>query len=68
MERDTLDSVAEDLFSIPPLIGRSIRRRVLKTALASIRESISPTHIEIMKTLQEAGTLHVTGIGRRLRI
>jgi len=68
MRTGILDNVAEDLFSIPPLIGRSIRRKLLKTALTSMHEDISPAHFEIMKTLEEAGTLHVTEIGERLQI
>ena len=68
MGNDILDSVTEDLFTIPPLIGRSIRRKLLKTALVNMHEDISPPHFEIMKTLEEAGTLHVTEIGERLQI
>ena len=68
MKGEILDSIAEDLFTIPPLIGRSIRRKLLRTALAHIREDISPPHFEIMKTLDETGTLHVTEIGERLQI
>ena len=68
MKPEMLDSIAEDLFTIPPLIGRSIRRKLLRIAMAHIRENISPPHFEIMKTLEEAGTLHVTEIGERLQI
>ncbi|UCB43132.1 MAG: MarR family transcriptional regulator, partial [Dehalococcoidales bacterium] len=41
---------------------------LLRTAMAHIREDISPAHFEIMRTLEEAGTLHVTEIGERLQI
>ncbi|HEY32023.1 MAG TPA: MarR family transcriptional regulator [Dehalococcoidia bacterium] len=68
MKTEILDIIAEDLFTIPPLIGRSIRRKLLRTALAHIREDISPPHFEIMRTLDETGTLHVTEIGERLQI
>ena len=68
MRSKILDSVIEDLFSIPPLIFRGIRRKLLKTALVSIDVDISPLHFEIMKLLHEAGTLHVAEIGERLRI
>lgn len=36
--------------------------------MAHIREDISPPHFEIMTTLEEAGTLHVTEIGEKLQI
>ncbi|HUV43360.1 MAG TPA: MarR family transcriptional regulator [Dehalococcoidales bacterium] len=65
---DTLDSVAEDLFCIPPLVGRSIRRKLLRTALADMHAGILPPHLEIMKILEEAGTLHVAEISDRLQI
>lgn len=68
MKSEMLDSIVGDLFTIPPLIGRSIRRKLLKTAMAHIREDITPPHFEIIKTLEEAGTLHVTEIGERLQI
>jgi DNA-binding MarR family transcriptional regulator len=68
MRNEILDSIAEDMFTIPPLIGRSIRRKLLRMAMAHVREDISPPHFEIMRTLQEAGTLHVTEIGERLQI
>ena len=65
---DIIESVAEDLLCIPPLIGRSIRRKLFKTALANMHEDMSPPHFEIVKTLEEAGTLHITEIGERLQI
>jgi len=68
MKNNILDRVAEELFSIPPLIGRSIRRKLLKTALTSFNKDIVPPHFEIMKLLQEAGTLHIAEIAERLQI
>ena len=68
IKNSVLDSVVEDLFSTLPLIGRSIRRKLLKTALTSFNEDITPPHFEIMKLLEEAGTLHVAEIGERLQI
>jgi DNA-binding MarR family transcriptional regulator len=68
MNKTVLDSVAEYLFSTLPLIHRSIRKKLLKTALESIKEDIAPPHFEIMKLLEEAGTLHIAEIGERLQI
>jgi len=68
MKSNILDNVAEDLFSTLPLIDRSIRRKLLKMALTSFAEDFTPPHFEIMKLLDEAGTLHVAEIGERLRI
>ena len=68
MRNDILDRTAADLLSVPPLIFRGVRRKLLKTALVNIDVDISPLHFEIMKLLKEAGTLHIAEIGERLRI
>ena len=68
MAHDILDSISDDLLSIPPLIFRSLRRKLLRTALAKIDLDISPLHYEIMRLLQESGTLHAAEIGERLQI
>jgi len=68
MSSDVLEKVALDLLSIPPLIFRGVRRKLLRTALVDTGVDISPLHFEIMKLLHEAGTLHVAEIGERLRI
>ncbi|UCD10174.1 MAG: MarR family transcriptional regulator [Dehalococcoidales bacterium] len=68
MDKDILDSVAFDLFSTLPLIHRSINRKLIKTVVTSFKEDIAPPHFQIMKLLEEAGTLHVAEIGERLQI
>jgi DNA-binding MarR family transcriptional regulator len=68
MQRDTLERVAVDLLSIPPLLFREIRRKLIKAALANIDVDITPLHFEIMTLLKETGTLHVAEIGDRLYI
>jgi DNA-binding MarR family transcriptional regulator len=66
--RDILDGVAEDLFSVVPLIGRTIRRKLLKAALSGFREEITLPHHEIMELLEEYGGLHITEISEKLQI
>jgi DNA-binding MarR family transcriptional regulator len=68
MSTDILDRISADLFSVPPLIFRGIRRKLLKTAIVDIDMDISPLHFEIMLLLKEAGTLHAAGISERLNI
>ena len=68
MKKEILDSVAYDLFSTLPLIHRSIRNKLIKTVITNFKEDIAPPHFEIMKLLEEAGTLHVAEIGERLLI
>jgi DNA-binding MarR family transcriptional regulator len=68
MRSDILDRITADLLSVPPLIFRGVRRKLLKIALVDINVDISPLHFEIMALLREAGTLHVAEIGERLQI
>lgn len=68
MREDILEKVAIDLLSIPPLIFREIRGKLIKTTLADIDANITPLHFEIIRLLEKEGKLHVTEIGNRLRI
>lgn len=66
MGSDIPGKVAVDLLSIPPLIFRIIRSKLVNTALADYE--IRLPHIEIMNVLNEGGTLHVAEIGEKLRV
>jgi DNA-binding MarR family transcriptional regulator len=68
MRKDILERTAEDLLSVPPLIFRGVRRKLLKAALDSMNMDISPLHFEIMRLLKEDGTLHIAEIGERLQV
>ena len=68
MRSDILKIIAVDLLSIPPLIFRGTRRKLIKTTLADNEVDITPHHFEIMRLLKEDGTLHVAEIGERLQI
>jgi len=68
MRKDILERTAADLLSVPPLIFRGVRRKLLKTALNSVNMDISPLHFEIMRLVKKDGTLHITEIGERLQV
>ena len=68
MSNDILDRITADLLSVPPLIFRGVRRKLLKMALDSINVDISPLHFEIMRLVKKDGTLHITEIGERLQL
>ena len=68
MRSDILGKVAVDLLSIPPLIFRIIRRKLVMITLADTDVDIKLLHFEIMRVLKEEGTLHVAKIGDKLRI
>ena len=68
MQNDISGKVAVDLLSIPPLIFRIIRRKLILTTLADINVDIKFPHFEIMTVLKEEGTLHVAEIGEKLQI
>ena len=68
MGKNVMDGVISDFLSIPPLMRRSINKKVLKSALAQIEDAISLPQYEIMKTLREGGMRHIAEIGERLSI
>jgi DNA-binding MarR family transcriptional regulator len=68
MNNNQEEKYAEDLLTVPPLIFRSIRRKLVKSLPADTDFDISPIHFEIMALLREAGTLHAAEIGERLQI
>jgi DNA-binding MarR family transcriptional regulator len=68
MQNDISGRVAADLLSIPPLVFRIIRRKLILTTLADIDVDIKFIHYEIMTVLKEEGTLHVAEIGEKLQI
>ncbi len=68
MRRDIVRRTADDLLSVPPLIFRGVRRKLLKTALDSVNIDISPLHFEIMRLLKENDILHIAEIGERLQV
>jgi len=68
MRGEVSGRVAADLLSVPPLIFRLVRRKLVMTTLADTDADIKPLHFEIMRTLQEEGTLHPAKIGEKLLI
>jgi DNA-binding MarR family transcriptional regulator len=68
MNSEILERVAPDLLSLPPLIFRLVRRKLLMTSTAETDTDIKLIHFEIMKLLKEEGTLHPAEIGGKLQI
>lgn len=65
---DIISDVASDLLSIPPLLFRSVRRRLFEATRAGVDLNITPLHFEIMFHLDRDGTMHIAEIGDRLQI
>jgi DNA-binding MarR family transcriptional regulator len=68
MRGEIIEKVAADLLSVPPLIFRLIRRKLVMATLADTDVEIKLLHFEIMKVLKEEGTRHPAEIGERLLI
>jgi DNA-binding MarR family transcriptional regulator len=63
-----LSRINADLLSVPPLVSRLIRKKlVMKTPIEAEIELKIP-HFEIMRILKEQGTLHPAEIGEKLCI
>jgi DNA-binding MarR family transcriptional regulator len=68
MRSDILGEVAVDLLSIPPLVFRLIRKKLINATLADSDVDIKFPHFEIIMLLKEEGTLHPAEIGEKLLI
>ena len=68
MRGEIKKKVALDLLSIPSLIFRLVRRRVVRTTLADTNLDIKSLHFEIMHLLKDEGTLHPAKIGEKLLV
>ena len=68
MRQKVLDQVIKDILSITPLVRRNIQRKVVKSAFVHIELDITLPHLEIMKVIQEEGSLHIAEIGEKLQI
>ena len=66
MQKDLVNKVGADLFSIPSLSSRIVRSKFTKVTLANIEVSLTPLHFEILMLLAEEGSLPVFEIGKRL--
>jgi DNA-binding MarR family transcriptional regulator len=68
MNSDLLEKVALELISIPPLIHRSVQRTFSKKSNNDFDINITRNHFEILRLLEEEGTLQVAEIGQKLHI
>jgi len=68
MRGENLGKLAIDLLSVPPLINRIIRRKLIMTTLADAEGDLKFLHFEIMRVLNKEGTLHPAEIGEKLLI
>jgi len=68
MRKEIMGRVALDLLSIPPLIFRLVRRKLVTDTLVESDPNFKLLHFEILKVLKEEGTMHVAKIGEKLVI
>ena len=68
MREETIHQISDDLLIIPPEIGKSITNIFSKNVLSAIKEGISTPHFGIMKVLNDAGEMHVSGVADSLQI
>ncbi len=68
MRGEILGRVSADLLSVPPLISRLIRKKLVMPALSEPEMELKLPHFEIMRVLKEEGTSHPAKIGEKLCI
>lgn len=68
-KEELLDNVAMDLISIPPLIHRTIKKKLGSSPpMAKLEKDISQPQFEIIRLLGEHGELHIAEICKKLEI
>jgi len=65
---ENLGKVAIDLLSVPNLVNRIIRRKLIIATQADTEADLKLLHFEIMRVLKEEGTMHPSKIGEKLLI
>jgi DNA-binding MarR family transcriptional regulator len=65
---ENLGKVAIDLLSVPSLVNRIIRKKLLMVTLADSEADLKLLHFEIMRVLKIGGTMHPSKIGEKLLI
>lgn len=68
MGEEGLSKMAADLLSIPPLVFRIVRKKVVKTTLVDSDVDLKYPHHEILRLLDQQSPLHVAQIGEQLQI
>ncbi len=68
MAHDIQRKIALDLLSVPSLVFRMIRRKVVNTTFVDTNVDIKMLHFEIMHVLKDEGTLHPAKIGEKLLV
>jgi DNA-binding MarR family transcriptional regulator len=68
MRSEITGTVALDLLSIPALVFRLLRRKLVKSTLADADPELRILHFEILHVLKKEGGLHVAEIGDRLQV
>ena len=68
MAEDIMNEIAADMLSIPPLVFRIVRKKIIKTTLEEVGLNIKFPHFEILRLLDRGGTMHVAQIGEQLEI
>jgi DNA-binding MarR family transcriptional regulator len=63
-----LSRVNADLLSVPPLVSRLIRKKLVMKTPGEAEMELKMPHFEIMRILKEEGTLHPAEIGEKLCI
>ena len=63
-----IDSVADDLYVILPLLGSILRRKLGSMPSSHLETRLSLSHLKIIQVLHETGTRHVSEVADSLAI
>lgn len=63
-----IDSVADELYVILPLLGSILRRKLGKMPSSNLETRFSLSHLKVIQVLHETGTRHVSEVADALAI
>jgi DNA-binding MarR family transcriptional regulator len=68
MQNLILEKVSLELLSIFPLVRRSTKKKFINPSNCDVTLTITPLHFEIIRLLDQTGSLRVATIGEKLRV
>jgi DNA-binding MarR family transcriptional regulator len=68
MAKQILKSTVADLLSLPPVLHRTFRQKIMFKTFGDISEKITSIHNEVIRLLEEEGSLSIGVIGDQLMI
>jgi DNA-binding MarR family transcriptional regulator len=68
MKKEILVKATANLLSLPPIINRTMRHKIVKTTATDVFERFTPIHTEIIWLIHDEGPFTISEVGNILMI